>query len=244
MIPINALTLYLFVGKKGSCKSMFGASLIQNITKRYERTKKRYPLLPLRSCYSNTKFSSNFEKLHLGKDLHYWENYRQLYGIRNADIYWDEVAKDLPQDSWKDTPRELRQVFSHCRKRGNRIFLNCQNIKDLDVNVKRQVDYLYRVRKWTGSRDISATLPPVKFIWGLASLTRYDVQKVLAQDDFDLVRPQSLIPSFFLIRRRYIDLYDTTAEIPAYRPDELEHYELHCKHKGCTYHTKVEHRKI
>jgi len=243
VININALTLYLFIGDKGSGKSLFAAKLADYVLKQYKRVEKRYPTLSKRKFYSHEKFNKITETL-FGDRLVYWENYRQLYSVRNADIYWDEVAKDLPQDSWKDTPRELRQVFSHCRKRGNRIFLNCQNIKDLDVNVKRQLDYLYRVRKWFGSRDISASLPPVKRVWGLISFTRYDVQKVLAQDDFDLVKPKSFIPSFLLLRKKYIDLYDTTAEIPAYRPDELEHYELHCKHPGCTYHTKVEHRKI
>jgi len=244
MISVHALTLYLFVGAKGSGKSLFGAKLIDHLIKRYKATERRYPALPKRAIHTNIKLALSIEKQELGKHLHYWENYRQLYHLRNADIYWDEVAKDLPQDCWKDTPRELRQVFSHCRKRGNRIFLNCQNIKDLDVNVKRQTDYLYRLRKWIGSRDISASLPPVKRVWGLMSLTSYDVQKVLAQDDFDLVKPKSFFPSFMVLRRRYVELYDTTAEIPAYRPDELEHYELHCKHPGCTYHTKVEHRKI
>lgn len=244
MIPLHALTLYLFVGAKGSGKSLFGAKLISSLIDEYKKTERKYPTLSKRAIYSNSKLALSIEKQELGKHLHYWENYRQLYTVRNADIYWDEIAKDIPNDSWKDTPRELRQVFSHCRKRGNRIFANCQNIKDADINFKRQIDYLYRLRKWFGSRDISASLPPVKRVWGLMSLTCYDVQKVLAQDDFDLVKPKTFFPSFMVLRKKYVDLYDTTAEIPPFRPDELEHIVYSCKHPGCTYHTKVEHRKI
>jgi len=243
MININALTLYLFIGDKGSGKSLFAAKLADYVLKQYKRVEKRYPQLPKRYFYSHEKFSSSVEKA-FDNRLVYWENYRQLYGVRNADIYWDEVQKDIPQDSWKDAPRELRQVFSHCRKRGNRIFLCAQNLKDIDVSCKRQISYLYRLRKWFGSRDISATMPPVKRVWGLVSLTHYDVQKVLAQDDFDLVKPKSFFPSFFTIRKKFVDMYDTTAEIAPFRPDELEHIVYSCKHPGCTYHTKVEHRKI
>lgn len=234
------LGIYLFYGKKGSGKSIFQSSLAYKLVNEYYSVEKKYPSLPHRTFWSNQKFCGEFEKKELAnKHLKYWSNPKQLYSIKNSDISWDEIGKDLPAGSWGDTPKELKQVFSHLRKRGNRLFANTQVYEDIDISFRRQIDRAYQLNKMFGSRDISATLPPVKFVYGLIIKREFNPMQLEFQRDDE--KREEINPRFFgsflFIRKKWIDLYDTQAEIPAYHPDSLMGYEMRCiggkNHEPC-----------
>jgi len=232
----RGLKSYLFYGNKGNGKSMFTAYLIDYLFESYRFQEKRYPNLPKRAVYSNQKFSPAVENAELNKHLHYWSSPKQLYDIRNADIIWDEIGKDLPAVSWKDCPKPLRQVFSHLRKRGNRLFSNTQVYNDIDVSFRRQVDRTFHMVKWCGSPDISASLPPVRHPWGSIVMYEMDKNSLETQDNLDKQKQRGKmlqIPKFLSIRNKWVRMYDTSAEIPAYRPTELEHNIFTCFHPNC-----------
>ena len=252
-VDIKHLKVYLFYGKKGACKSMYMASLSERLFKSYVKQEKKYPDLKQRYLYSNMKFAKEFEIKH-EKNLKYWTHPEQLYSIRNADILWDEIGKDLPAGSWINTPKELRQVFSHLRKRGNRIFANTQVYEDVDIAVRRQTDHAYEIKKLFGSRDISASLPPPNLIYGLAFLREFDPMQIEyyrdPEDREELVKSWFPIP--LLITRRLVTVYDTTAELPPYQPDKLKEIRMVCregencmkKDKHGNPHTVVTHEPV
>jgi hypothetical protein len=231
MINLQGLKIYLFYGAKGSGKSLTQAWLANVLFRQYKSIEKRYPNLPTRKLFSNQKYSKEIEEEYLGKKLEYWENPRQLFTLKNCDIAWDEIGKDLPAGSWADTPKELRQVFSHLRKRGNRIFANTQVYKDIDIAFRRQVDFAFLVKKAFGNRDISATLPAPKFIWGLISISEFNSRELEeAVDDHSEKLKKYRFPKKFLwINKELVGFYDTTSEIPPYQPNILTHKELRCK---------------
>jgi len=242
------LKIYLYWGDKGSGKGYFLFYVASHLIKQYFKNEKKFPNLPKRKLYSSMKFASEFEKIHLydvklnpGGHLHYWTNPRQLYGIRNADILWDEIGKDLPSGSWADTPKKLKQVFSHLRKRGNRIFANTQIYEDIDIAFRRQIDYAYRLEKHFGSVDISATLPAPRFIWGLISVKQFDPKVVEIIRNEEEREEYISHARYYVIRKKYVKLYDTTMELPPYLPDKLEHITYTCDDCGAE---KVEHKKL
>lgn len=49
------------------------------------------------------------------------------------------------------------------------------------------------------------------------------------------------LPRFLLIRKKYINAYDTTMEIPPYMPDALEHFEYACPTCGKVH---IDHKKM
>jgi len=236
------LGIYLAWGKPGMGKSLDLASLTLELFDDYAYMERKYPELPRRVCWTNMKMAKAVEDLHLGFDLKYWDNPRQIRDLRNVDILWDEIGKDLPADGWKDTPKWLRQVFSHYRKRGNRIFANTQDYMAVDINFRRMVKRAYKLNKVFGNRDISATMPPVKRIWGLITKREFDPMEMEYEKDKRTVESLGW-PEFLFIRRRYVDAYDTTAEIPAYMPDSFEHVEIKCIAPFCDF-VRVEHKKI
>jgi len=239
----NKLGVYLFYGNKGAGKSIYQTYIFLTLLKSYYRQEKKYPYLPKRKYYSSQKFSKEIEEKELGKHLEYWTNPRQLYKLRDCDIGWDEIGKDLPAGSWEGTPKELKQVFSHLRKRGNRIFANTQIFEDIDISFRRQIDKAYKISKIFSSRDISATLPNPKWIWGIIKIAEFDPMDLEHVRDEKFRFSISAFPEFIFLTKRLTQMYDTSMELPAYMPDKLEHKEQHCIDPYCD-HIRTIHRPI
>lgn len=240
-MSIKDLKIYLFYGAKGSGKSLFMARLAQRLFNEYYRTERRYPQLPKRKLYSNQKYSKKIEEQELGKHLQYWTHPEQLYWIRDSDILWDEVGKDLPAGSWQDTSKELKQVFSHLRKRGNRLFANTQQYKDIDISFRRQTDIAWQIQKLFGSRDISVTLPPPKIIYGIIYLRQFDPLQIEYIRDPEKREKLEIkgIPHILIMQKKYIEMYDTTAELPPYQPNKLKELILTCREgENCSHKDK------
>lgn len=250
------LKIYCIYGAKGQGKSYFCAYLTYCVIEAYRINEKRYPELQKRQFWSNQKFSDDYEKKELydpennpdGR-LHYWSHPSQLYALKNVDILWDEIGKDLPAGSFATTPKKLKQVFSHLRKRGNRLFANTQVFEDIDVSFRRQIDFAFEIKKVMGSKDVSASMPPPKFIWGVMRMRRFDPMFLEHQRDpekRDMM--YSGLGRVYFIRKKYVDIYSTHAEIPPYHPDKMFEIILTCvEGENCTDYdekTHMPHRKI
>lgn len=246
--------IYLTYGKKGSGKSLAQAKEAFDLKKEYTKMEKKYPKLPKRILLSNQKFSNEMEK-HLAPNLYYWQNFAQLkycprkncwrgkekHPVHDADIQHDEISKDFPAGGWQDTPRWVKVMFSHLRKRGNRYFANCQKYEDIDISFRRQIDHVYISRKVFGSREKMATRPPVKHLWGLIIKKELDPDFIEHEPDPKKRAEDAVIreiAEWFFIRKKYVKAYDTQAELPAYKPDTLSHREQWCEDPQCPRHGK------
>ena len=266
------LKIYLTYGAKGSGKSLTQAKDALELFKEYEKTERKYPDLPKRIYYCNQKFNSEIEKKELGKHLFYWSNAKQLrwcprpncwikepyHPVHDTDIGHDEIGKDLPAGSYADTPKWFKQIFSHLRKRGNRYYANTQTYEDIDIAFRRQIDFAYKIEKIFGSGDTTATRPKPKYIWGVIIKRPFDPTLLeFERDPNEREQKQQKItgqglPEIIFIRKKYIEAYDTKDEIPAYKPDTLEHVDLWCENDNCEKHgknnpnakPKTEHYKI
>lgn len=237
------LKIYCYYGAKGQGKSYFCAFIAYKIIETYRRTEKRYPSIAKRSFWSSQKFSDEYEKkelYHKTKNpdgrLNYWSHPSQLYALKNVDILWDEIGKDLPAGSFANTPKRLKQVFSHLRKRGNRLFANTQVYEDIDVSFRRQIDFAYEIKKVCGSKDISSSMPPPKFIWGVMKVRRFDPIFLEHQRDPEK-RDMNYdgIGRIYFFRKKYIRIYDTTSEIAPYQPDKSYEVKITCvEGKNCS----------
>lgn len=227
---MNKITIYLTFGRPGEGKTVDTMRTILKLFREYKRTERRYPELPKRQLWCNLKLSKELEEKELGKHLFYWENPKQLRHLKDCDIIMDEVQNYCPADGWADLPRWFRKLFAQHRHRGIRIFATTQDYKAVDINFRRMIGKTEKVDKIFSSRDISATLPPPKFIYGLIAKREYrpdEVELVGGMQTDNLERVNSF-PRFFFLTRELIDCYDTTQDIPPYLPDGLEHVELEC----------------
>lgn len=238
--------IYLTYARPGQGKSSDTARTIASLFREYARTEKKYPHLPRRELWCNLKLSEAIERRQLKRDpstgeivnpdghLCYWDNPKQLRDLKDCDIVIDEVANYFPADGWANLPRWLRKTFAQHRHRGLRMFANTQDYMAVDINFRRMVTTAYNVKKLVSSRDISATQPPPSFIFAIVAKRRFDPAQIEQEGvNSGKLQDLSFIPSFFLITRTLVEMYDTRQDIPEYMPDTLEHEEKYCYHEGC-----------
>jgi len=262
------LQINLDYGAKGAGKSMSQARTALMLFDEYAASEKKYPLLPKRIYFGNQKFSKAIEEKELGIHLFYWSNFQEMrycprpncwktnpkHPVHDTDIGHDEIGKDFPAGSFSDTPKWTKQVFSHLRKRGNRYFANTQVFEDIDIAFRRQIDCAYEIQKVFGSPDITATRPAPKMVWGVIQRREFDPKLLEWERDPAKreLKKDSVLGEIFFIRKRYVEAYDTTAELPPYKADTLSHVELWCEDENCPKHGKnsptskpvYEHHKI
>lgn len=180
---------------------------------------------PRRKLYSNLKFSDEFEKEWEGF-ICYWSDSSELVKLRDCDIIWDEIATELDARNWPNLSIEMKRFLSQYRKRGIDIYANTQDFSMIDQRARLMISSVRTLTKIMGSRDISTTKPNPKYIWGL----------VLIRDviNFKEVNPEKkkyeLIPSFLLIERDLVSIYDTRQDIALGKPPPLRHEVRYCEH--------------
>jgi len=194
------------------------------------------PDLPKRLLVSNIKFSSDVESEYEGF-IDYWSDPAELVKKRDVDILWDEVATYLDSTQWANVPLELKRFLQLHRHYGIEIWGTTQDFGMVDISMRRLVKGAYLVRKVIGSRDKSATLPPVKNPWGMIWIREIDQSSVNdKREDYKL----ELIPEFLFITKRLTSAFDTTQELKPGKYPPLRHVIRFCNEPGCN-HSRVTH---
>jgi hypothetical protein len=167
-----------------------------------------------------------------------WVDTDELVRLRDVDVVWDELASAMDAHQWASMSLELKRWLQQHRKYGIEIYGTSQDFAQVDKSFRRLVSDLLHVTKLIGSRDKSATMPDVKYIWGLCTVRTLDPQRYdEAKSKFE---NNSLIPTFMWITRKDIETYDTTAEVKVGRYPPLRHIERTCEQVACT-HVKTMH---
>jgi len=220
-------TFEITEGAPGQGKSLYTAKTSERILKRNAKwLKKGYPP---RILWSNLKFSEAFEKkwgLYPLGLIAYWTDSSTLVKLRNCDIIWDEIATELDSRNWVNLSIEMKRFLSQYRKRGIDIYANTQDFSMVDQRARLMISNVRTLSKIIGSRDISTTKPPPKWIWGLVMIR--DVS------NFRETEPEKkrygIIPGFMSITRELVSIYDTTQDIPLGKPPPLRHEVRFCEH--------------
>jgi len=106
---------------------------------------------------------------------------------------------------------EVKRFLSQYDKRGVEIYANTQDYSIVDLRARMFVTRVATMSKIIGSRRPSATKPPIKTVWGLV-LVR-DLAEWKASDPSK--KTYEYIPSFFLINKEDVKIYDTRQTIIA-----------------------------
>lgn len=195
-------------GAPGQGKSLYTAKIVRKLLL---RNKKWYQKTgQIRKVYSNLTFSDVFyeeNKMWLA----YWRSPMELTHILDADVIWDEIATELDARNFAQLPDELKIFLSQYRKRGVDIYANTQDFSMVDARARLMITRVATLTKIIGSRDPSATKPPVKTIWGLVMVRDVENFKEVSPDK----KKYGYVPSFFFIDREDVEIYDTRQAIVA-----------------------------
>lgn len=165
---------------------------------------------PRRKLYSNLRFSEAFERKWEGW-IEYWVDAEDLTTCHDCDIIWDEIATELDSRNWVNLADEMKRFLSQYRKRGVDIYANTQDFSMIDVRARLMISGVKTLTKVIGSSDISSTKPPPKYIWGVVMVRTVENYRETSPDR----KRYSFLPSFFLITRELVEIYDTRQDIKA-----------------------------
>jgi len=216
-------TFEITEGAPGQGKSLYTARTARRLllrNKSWEKSGNERRIL-----WSNLKFSENFEHEFDGY-IKYWSDSSQLVKLRDCDIIWDEIATELDSRNWTNLSIEMKRFLSQYRKRGIDIYGNTQDFSMVDQRARLMISNVRTLSKIIGSRDISTTKPAPKTIWGLVMIR--DVQNFREVDPEK--KKYDVIPSFMLISKELVSIYDTRQDIALGKPPPLRHETRFCEH--------------
>lgn len=226
--------IVIFTGLPGSGKSFkLGRTAIELLYRNARHARKTGIR---RVLWTNLKLSAAVEKEFAG-GIEYWTDLRQLTPLRDCDVLIDEVATYFDARLWETLSLEMRRWLSQHRKFGIEIYGTSQDFAQVDKAFRRLTSDLLYLTKLIGSRDISATRSPPRFVWGISLVrhldpTVYDEQK----SKFG----STGIPSFMLISRKGTTLFDTRAEVALSSALPMKHIEKVCELPSCG-HSRLVH---
>lgn len=225
--------IVIFTGLPGSGKSYKLGRTAVDILYRNRRYFEKTGVKRL--VYTNLKLAQKVEDEFSGY-FEYWTDLKQLTPLRDCDVLIDEVATYFDARLWETLSLEMRRWLAQHRKFGIEIYGTSQDFAQVDKAFRRLTSDLLYLSKLAGSRDISATRPPPKFIWGIAMVrtldpTVYDEQKSKFQSEG--------IPKFMLISKGGTEIFDTRAEVKLSSALPLKHILKECELPGCTFKKTV-----
>jgi len=241
--------IVIFTGLPGSGKSYkLGKTCVEVLyrnKKRYEKDLDYYwnpdkaklatkePIK--RVMWTNLKFGPDVEAEFKGY-FKYWTELKQLTPLRDVDIVIDEVGTYFDSRLWETLSLEMRRFLSQHRKFGIDIYGTAQDFAQVDKAFRRLTSDLLYLTKIAGSRDISATRPPPRFIWGVSLVRELDPT---VYDEQKSKFATGGLPKFMMITRRGTEIFDTRAEVKLSSALPLKHIDKECEKEGCSFRKTV-----
>jgi len=188
-----------------------------------------------RKLYSNLQFSDEI-LAEFGEHIVMWTDLRELVKVRDADILMDEVGVYFDSRLWAELGQEIRRFLAQHRKLGIEIYGTAQDFAQVDKAFRRLTSDLLYLTKLAGSRDISSTMAPPKYIWGLCAVRHLDP---VAYDEEKSKFANTGFPSFMWISRAGTQVFDTRAEIAFSEAVSMRHVQKRCEKPDCDFHKIV-----
>lgn len=189
-----------------------------------------------RILYTNLKLSEAVE-LEFDGYIKYWQDLRQLTPLKDVDVVIDEVGTYFDARLWETLSLEMRRWLAQHRKFGIEIYGTAQDFAQVDKAFRRLTSDLLYLTKLVGSGELSPTKPEIRFVWGIVLVKHLNPQQYNEEKSkFD---SSSGLPSFMLITRQGVSVFDTRAEVKMSSALPLKHLEKACELPECSFHKVV-----
>lgn len=224
----------IYSGLESSGKSYKLAMLVVDIAHRNAKWKESTG--KVRTIASNLKFSEGFHNYctqQLRIPIVYWENLEELIAMSDCDIIIDEVGNYFDSRLWSDLSLDVRRWLTQGAKVGIEIYGSAQDFSQVDKSFRRLVNKLFHITKLIGSPRPSATRPPVNKIWGVCSIRELNPREY--NEDKKSFDKTQVMPGFFILERKFCEIFDTTQKIARSSPPALKHEERFCERDSCSF---------
>jgi len=237
--------IVIFTGLPGSGKSYkLGQTLVDILyrnKRQHEKSIKQWETTQegqkpeMRMLYTNLQFKPDVEA-EFPNQIAYWTDLRQLTPLRDVDVAIDEIATYFDARLWETLSLEMRRWLAQHRKFGVEIYGTAQDFAQVDKAFRRLTSDLLYLTKLAGSRDISATKQPPRWIWGICAVRTLDP---VVYDEQKSKFKASGLPGLMFITRQGTEIFDTRAEVKLSSALPLKHIDKECELPGCPFHKTI-----
>jgi len=225
--------IVIFTGLPGSGKSYKLGRTAVDLLYRNKKYHQKYG--KKRMLYTNLQLGEAVAKEFEGY-VATWSDLRELTPLRDCDVIIDEVATYFDARLWETLSLEMRRWLAQHRKFGIEIYGTSQDFAQVDKAFRRLTSDLLYLSKLFGSRDISATKPPPKFIWGVALVKHLDPT---VYDELKSKFKTNGLPSFMFISKKGTEIFNTRAEVKLSAALPMKHIQKVCELPDCTFHKLI-----
>jgi len=182
------MAIHIITGLTGTGKTYFMTRLAQKMV---QDTKQSWSL---------------FANYHLKQDAftikpEYFDNPMAFLDMERAIVLIDDGAIWFGSRQWSKLPWEVQHKIINNRKDGIQVFVTTQFFESLDRTFRENCHKYYECEKIMGSGEHAAK------IWGIIRVRRFPPRT------YDKIRRKSLETRYFVLRKKYTDLYDTYEKI-------------------------------
>lgn len=212
-------------GDKGSGKSLYTAWITAGLVYRNRKWFEKGKTKMIRPVYTNQALAQDYVN-ECGEYLKYWSELDAIPKMRECDLIYDDMNKDLDGQHFADTPRHFKAWLRLSEHYGVDIYGNTQDFVTLDPTVRRLTDSVVHVFKIFGSARPYKSKPEIKRIYGLIGI------KDVKEEDYKREKPEreySGFPKLMWISRAKTSLFDTSQEMHMSPPPPYK-----CVEVGCT----------
>jgi len=225
-----------FMGLESSGKSLKLAMTAAKIAYRNSAWKKATGIT--RPIVANTIFKKDFKDFVVNEleiPILNWSDTHELPDLKDCDLFIDELGRYFDARLWSDLSADVRGWIGQAAKLGVEIYSASQNFEQVDVTYRRLVNHLYEITKLVGSNRPTNTRPPIKYVWGVCMMQEFQAQNYTEKERVALA-----FPDFFLIEKKYCEIFDTSQMFKRPKPLPYEHIDRTCKLQTCDFH-KITH---
>lgn len=203
----------------------------------YDDKSKKFLPPQRRMVHLNLKLAEEVEH-EFADFIVYWTDLRQLTQLRDVDVFIDEIATYFDARLWETLSLEMRRWLAQHRKLGIEIYGTAQDFAQVDKAFRRLTSGLVLLRKLVGTRDISPTKPPPKWIFVLSLVQELD--PTTYDEQMSKFQAIGFLPKLMMILRKDVSVFDTRAEVKLSSALPLKHIERVCELNNCSFH-KIQH---
>jgi len=202
----------VYTGIESSGKSLKLSALAYDVLK---RNKKWLAITGIpRTMAFNTPMAKHFieEIENAGIIYKEYKNLNEILHLEEIDIFIDELIKFFASSGATSLSREQLDFITQGAKTGVHLYGASQDFSQVHKQFRLLVNEVYVVTKIIGSRRPMKTAPPVKQIWGICMIR--SVTPSSFKGDNATMESNDIMPSFFFIRKKDCDRFDTSYKVP------------------------------
>lgn len=185
------MSVNLVCGLTGSGKTYF---VIRTILKEFKKLPDDFILV------TNTPISLPKD---FNREVRFIDSPRDLLGLSRAIVVVDDGGVWFASRQWDKLDPRIQDMIINNRKDGLRMWITTQFLEGIDKYIRLNCHQYWEAEKIMGSDEFA---PPEK-VWGIIRVKRYHPRM------HDKIRRKRLETKTLLLRRKYIDLYDTYAKV-------------------------------